>query len=76
MIPSVFTAVFALFPLRLHVRATAIAGSLAMLAPTLGPTLGGYITDADTKQGKGQSTARVSAKFRKTGLTHPAHPTR
>jgi MFS transporter, DHA2 family, multidrug resistance protein len=45
MIPSVFTAVFALFPERLHVRATAIAGVLAMLAPTLGPTIGGYITE-------------------------------
>ena len=45
MIPAVFTAVFALFPERLHVRATAIAGCLAMLAPTLGPTLGGYITE-------------------------------
>src|SRR5258708_2257165 len=45
MIPAVFTAVFALFPERLHVRATAIAGSVAMLAPTLGPTLGGYITE-------------------------------
>jgi DHA2 family multidrug resistance protein len=46
MIPSVFTAVFAVFPERLHVRATAIAGAFAMLAPTLGPTLGGFITEA------------------------------
>lgn len=45
MVPSVFTAVFALFPVRLHVRATAVAGVLAMLAPTLGPTIGGYITE-------------------------------
>src|SRR5260221_644082 len=45
MIPAVFTAVFALFPERLHIRATTIAGSVAMLAPTLGPTLGGYITE-------------------------------
>jgi MFS transporter, DHA2 family, multidrug resistance protein len=44
LVPAVFTAVFALFPERLHPRATAIAGVLAMLAPTLGPTLGGYIT--------------------------------
>jgi DHA2 family multidrug resistance protein len=46
MIPCAFTAVFALFPASLHVRATAIAGALAMLAPTLGPTLGGYVTEA------------------------------
>jgi DHA2 family multidrug resistance protein len=45
LIPAVFTAIFALLPERLHVRATAIAGSVAMLAPTLGPTLGGYITE-------------------------------
>ncbi|MBV8653397.1 MAG: DHA2 family efflux MFS transporter permease subunit [Alphaproteobacteria bacterium] len=45
LIPSVFTAIFALFPERLHVRATAIAGVMAMLAPTLGPTIGGYITE-------------------------------
>jgi MFS transporter, DHA2 family, multidrug resistance protein len=45
LIPAVFTAVFALFPERLHVRATTIAGAVAMLAPTLGPTLGGYITE-------------------------------
>jgi MFS transporter, DHA2 family, multidrug resistance protein len=44
MIPATFTAVFTLFPERLHVRATAIGGLLAMLAPMLGPTLGGYIT--------------------------------
>ncbi len=45
MIPAVFTAVFMLFPPRLHIRATTIAGVFAMLAPTLGPTLGGYITE-------------------------------
>ncbi|MDB5407305.1 MAG: drug resistance transporter, EmrB/QacA subfamily [Rhodospirillales bacterium] len=45
LIPTVFTAVFTLFPERLHLRATAIAGVLAMLAPTLGPALGGYITE-------------------------------
>jgi MFS transporter, DHA2 family, multidrug resistance protein len=45
LIPAVFTAIFALLPERLHVRATAIAGTVAMLAPTLGPTLGGYITE-------------------------------
>ena len=44
MIPSVFTALFVLFPERQHIIATAVAGALAMLAPTLGPTLGGYIT--------------------------------
>src|SRR5215469_5502010 len=44
MIPCAFTAGFTLFPERMHVRATTIAGAFAMLAPTLGPTLGGYIT--------------------------------
>jgi MFS transporter, DHA2 family, multidrug resistance protein len=48
LIPAVFTAVFSLFPERLHTRATVIAGVLAMLAPTLGPALGGYITETFT----------------------------
>ncbi len=46
LIPLVFSAVFLLFedgPRR--VRATMIAGVMAMLAPTLGPTVGGFITD-------------------------------
>src|SRR5262249_40159893 len=45
IIPCVFAAVFLLFPRRLHDRATMIAGVLAMLAPTLGPSLGGWITE-------------------------------
>jgi DHA2 family multidrug resistance protein len=45
LIPGVFAAVFLLFPARLHERATMIAGILAMLAPTLGPALGGSITE-------------------------------
>ena len=45
MIPAVFTGVFVLFPERLQLRATTIAGAFAMLAPTLGPILGGYITE-------------------------------
>ena len=46
LIPLVFSAVFLMFgdgPAR--VRATMIAGIMAMLAPTLGPTVGGFITD-------------------------------
>jgi DHA2 family multidrug resistance protein len=46
LIPLVFAAVFLMFgdgPRR--VRATMIAGIMAMLAPTLGPTVGGFITD-------------------------------
>jgi len=46
IIPCVFAAVFLLFPPRLHDRATMIAGALAMLAPTLGPSLGGWITES------------------------------
>ena len=45
VIPTVFTAVFVLFPERSRVLATTIAGVFAMLAPTLGPAVGGYITD-------------------------------
>ncbi|CCE10173.1 putative Multidrug resistance protein (drug efflux transporter, EmrB-like) (MFS superfamily) [Bradyrhizobium sp. STM 3843] len=45
LIPAVFSAVFLLFPSRLHAVATTIAGVVAVLAPTIGPVVGGYITD-------------------------------
>jgi len=45
LIPMVFTAVFTLFPQRWHILATTIGGVSAVLAPTIGPVLGGYITE-------------------------------
>ncbi len=45
LIPSVFSAVFLLFPSRLHAVATTVAGVVAVLAPTIGPVVGGYITE-------------------------------
>ena len=45
IIPAVFTSVFVLFPKERQVRATAVAGVFAVLAPTLGPVVGGYITE-------------------------------
>jgi DHA2 family multidrug resistance protein len=45
LIPAVFSAVFLLFPLRLHPIATTIAGIMAVLAPTTGPIVGGWITE-------------------------------
>jgi DHA2 family multidrug resistance protein len=44
LIPAVFSAVFLLFPPRLQDVATTIGGVLAVLAPTLGPIAGGWIT--------------------------------
>ncbi len=44
LIPAVFSAVFLLFPARLHVTATTIGGVVAVLAPTVGPVVGGFIT--------------------------------
>jgi MFS transporter, DHA2 family, multidrug resistance protein len=44
LIPAVFSAVFLLFPRRLHAVATTIAGVVAVLAPTIGPIVGGFIT--------------------------------
>ena len=44
LIPAVFAAVFVLFPLRQQGMATTIAGVLAVLAPTVGPVVGGWIT--------------------------------
>ena len=44
MIPSVFTAIFRIFPPSKQAGATVMAGLMATMAPTLGPTLGGWIT--------------------------------
>jgi MFS transporter, DHA2 family, multidrug resistance protein len=44
LIPAVFSAVFMLFPSRLHAVATTIGGVVAVLAPTVGPIVGGFIT--------------------------------
>src|SRR5258708_33531239 len=41
LIPVVFSAVFLLFPIRLHPVATTLAGIMAALAPTVGPVAGG-----------------------------------
>ena len=45
VIPTVFTALFVLFPAHRRVLPTTIASVFAVLAPTLGPTVGGYITE-------------------------------
>ena len=44
LIPAVFAAVFILFPVRTQGIATTIAGIMAVLAPTVGPAVGGWIT--------------------------------
>jgi MFS transporter, DHA2 family, multidrug resistance protein len=44
LIPTVFSAVFLMFPERSQALATTIAGVIAVLAPTIGPLIGGYIT--------------------------------
>jgi DHA2 family multidrug resistance protein len=45
LIPLVFSAVFLIFPVRLQTLATMIAGVLAVLAPTVGPVVGGWDRD-------------------------------
>jgi DHA2 family multidrug resistance protein len=45
LIPAVFAAVFLLFPERRQGVATTLAGVLAVLAPTVGPIIGGWITE-------------------------------
>jgi DHA2 family multidrug resistance protein len=44
LIPAVFAAVFLLFPARRHDVAMGVAGMLAVIAPTFGPIVGGWIT--------------------------------
>ena len=48
LIPTVFSAVFLLFPPQRQGIATTIAGVLAVLGPTLGPVVGGWITETYT----------------------------
>jgi DHA2 family multidrug resistance protein len=45
MIPTAFGAVFIIFPKHLHSKVTIFIGLIVTVAPTLGPTLGGYITE-------------------------------
>ncbi len=44
LIPAVFSAIFLLFPVQRHAIATTLAGVIAVLAPTVGPIVGGWIT--------------------------------
>lgn len=48
LIPAVFTAVFVLIPERHQILATTMAGVAALLAPTLGPMLGGWLTETQS----------------------------
>ena len=45
MIPTVFTTAFIYFSGQQRVIAAAVIGTISSLAPTLGPTIGGWITD-------------------------------
>jgi DHA2 family multidrug resistance protein len=45
LIPLVFSAVFLLFPQRRQSIATTVAGAVAVMAPTVGPIIGGWITE-------------------------------
>ncbi|MDB5650062.1 MAG: family efflux transporter permease subunit [Hyphomicrobiales bacterium] len=45
MIPAVFAAAFTIFPKNKQAVVTPIIGLVATLAPTIGPTLGGLLTD-------------------------------
>ena len=46
MIPSVFAAAFTVFPPSKRSIVSPIIGLIATLAPTIGPTVGGYLTSA------------------------------
>ncbi len=45
MVPTVFTSSFHYFQGQRRVYAAAVVGTIASLAPTLGPVIGGWITD-------------------------------
>ena len=45
MIPTVFATSFLIFPPRMQAGVSVLIGLTATMAPTLGPTLGGWLTD-------------------------------
>lgn len=45
MIPTVFATAFTIFPPQRRAVVTPLIGLVATLAPTVGPTIGGYLTD-------------------------------
>lgn len=45
MIPTTFGIIFIIFPKELRVKVTVLIGLVVTVAPTAGPTLGGYITE-------------------------------
>lgn len=45
MIPTVFATIFTVFPPHRRAGLSVLTGLVATIAPTLGPTLGGWITD-------------------------------
>jgi MFS transporter, DHA2 family, multidrug resistance protein len=46
MIPTVFAAAYSIFPQSRQSMITPMIGLIATLAPTIGPTVGGYLTEA------------------------------
>jgi DHA2 family multidrug resistance protein len=46
MIPTVFAAAYTVFPPSRQAVVTPMIGLIATMAPTIGPTVGGYLTDA------------------------------
>ncbi|NJA06468.1 DHA2 family efflux MFS transporter permease subunit [Methylococcaceae bacterium WWC4] len=46
MIPTVFAVIYTLFPSRLQSAMVVVVGMVVTVAPTTGPVLGGYLTEA------------------------------
>jgi len=46
MIPTVFSVIFIIFPLKMRPMITVMVGLIVTMAPTIGPILGGYLTES------------------------------
>lgn len=45
MIPTVFSVIFIIFPVKMRPMITVMVGLIVTMAPTVGPILGGYLTE-------------------------------
>ena len=64
MVPTVFASAYLIFPGPRQKFIAPVVGLIATLAPTIGPTVGGYLTDACRGIGCSSSTSSPASSSR------------